>query len=474
MKKNYFILSAFTIALSVLVGCSTPEQSNTGEAQNEQQVETQEPKENQETQETSSVVTPEEYVSQIKEMVDKNWPYMKDVWPNLDYTQHNVVVFYRDEEMNIKKVWLVNTETKKELQPSEYEGVEIPRSGGFGKIDFLGKPSIALVFDDYSLEEDKGKEMIDNSMYALATHELVHFYYQSDISLPEDEGGGRAQEYPIDYTPRLYRGMIYRNLCSAIEETDEKTTQEYIQKATYWFNKWKNEYSDEVDYIRGNDMFEGHAQYIDIIGKFADDTENLENIKKYLDVDKIHTAVDRESYDLGYSAGVLLSRVQPEWKETFMTANKSPIELLLSDVIEIQDEVDADYEEKLKAEVNSTNSEIEGYISNIIEAEENKEIPYLKIGFEYLTGSIQSNGFFKYKDYEIMSQLYATLQKDANQVQVNGLSIVSTVDGDILIPLSEEFTVEGNLITFDSEHLKGSMELSNTENIDGRVWYVVE
>ncbi len=58
---------------------------------------------NDATQPASGVVSSEEdgfdnFVKSVHQMIQAHWPYMNKVWPGLDYTNHNLIIFQLDDE----------------------------------------------------------------------------------------------------------------------------------------------------------------------------------------------------------------------------------------------------------------------------------------------------------------------------------------------------------------------------------------
>ena len=71
---------------------------------------------------------------------------------------------------------------------------------------------------------------------------------------------------------------------------------------------------------------------------------SLVNVKKEADKfirkEQIFIAADKESYEIGYVAGLILDEKNPNWKENFYVTGKGIPEVLLENVIPIPDEPD--------------------------------------------------------------------------------------------------------------------------------------
>ena len=122
------------------------------------------------------------YVDRVSELVTLNWPAMHKVWPGYDYTNHNFLIFYLDEEGAVKEAKLLNVNENRALEKKEYEDITPPNPEGYDQIQFQNKPSIVMSIDDTVMETENSV----NELYKTATHEIVHFYYQKDVQASAD------------------------------------------------------------------------------------------------------------------------------------------------------------------------------------------------------------------------------------------------------------------------------------------------
>lgn len=413
------------------------------------------------------------FVEQLAKIVAEKWPHMQKIWPNLDYSQHNIVIFYLNSSEKPESTWLINTKGYKLLKPSEYKEIQIPIAGQIGNVKFLGKASIALSLSEKVLKEDS--EAIN--YFKLLTHELVHFYNQTNIEFPKIDSISRAQEYPLSVNPRLYRRMLYQNLNKAMVEKNNDLTNEYIRQAAFWYRKWKNEYSAEVNRIRITDMREGHAKYIEYIASFINKSGKIDDVSTTPIPAKLSHTATWESYQLGIVAGILLDKMQPDWKEKFQIKKMSPTELLLENVPEKSEIADVKIEKDLTEHIRVINETIKASIENIITAEKDKKIPYLRINVNYQVGSMSSDGFYTYQGKDIIGNYTGLIKKELNALNINKVSVFTSVHDDVLciiIPLTEAFIKEGNLITLKGSKINGSIEITESVDVDDRVWYIVK
>lgn len=460
MLKNFLkYFACILIGMAALPGCS---QNKTIDDTNLSSIEETE---NLDRDNISKKVY--EYIDNVEQKILENWPYMDKIWPGLDYTQNNAVIFYVDSEGEPLNAWVINTSGKRELTPEEYDNIDYPSVGGFSKIEFDGKLSTAVSIDASYISDTNNQ----NEAYNLLTHEMVHFYYQKDI-VQEDDGGTRNQEYPILYEPRLYRNMIHENLANAILTDDEAVSTEYIQKAAYWYNKWKNEYTYEYNSIRETDIAEGQARYIECLANFIGKGITKEDILSKIDV-KILTSIDSESYSLGYVALLLLDKFSPDFKQNFFEIQKSPIELLLENVPEMQDKEDLEIVDNLKLEIDILNKEIFENIAHIVNSMSDKTIPYLKINRDYITTSMSIDGFYSYEGNDIISSLSAYFKQDSsNGIKINEFSVLSD-ENYMIIPIIEEFEQKDDTLIFNGEIINGNIKVEYSVE-DGRKTYTTK
>ena len=193
------------------------------------------------------------YVDRVSGLVTLNWPAMHKVWPGYDYTNHNFLIFYLDEEGSVKEAKLLNVNENRALEKKEYENITPPNPEGYDQIQFQNKSSIVMSVDDTVMETENSV----NELYKTATYEIVHFYYQKDIQASADSS--RSQMYPIERAPRILRRMIYTRLIQAFENPDRQ--DEYLGKAKFWLDKYNDEYKSEADRIRATDIAEATARY---------------------------------------------------------------------------------------------------------------------------------------------------------------------------------------------------------------------
>ncbi len=470
MKRNKIRLIAVSSALIVgasvfIAGCSSDKKINNQEI-------TAEKSKEKSTENNASDVNFEKFVSGVHENIKAHWPHMDKVWPTYDYKNHNFILLKLNDDQSISEAWVMNSNEKRKLKESEYGKITAPQPGGYSELKFEGKPSIAMSVDDSTMDE---KDSV-NEIYRIGTHELVHFYYQKLSN--SDSEADRSQKYPSDGTPRIYRRMIYDNLIKAYEEPDKD--EEYLSKAKYWLDKWKTEYEDEYKAIKSTDIAEGTARYSEnlsmfITDKISDEEFRTSAIKEIKRPESFDTA-DEESYEIGYVAALILDKKQPDWKEKFYEEGKTIEEKLLENTKPTEEEADAERKDKITKSTEAFNSKVKENLKDIIKAEEDKNIPYLKINVTEASSSFKSEGMVLYKDNQVLPNYINNYKVDGNSLNINKVSVLDEVDEDqlyVLLPLTMEHEYKDGKLKIDSETIKADSIKAEKSEENGRVIYKV-
>lgn len=479
------ITSAVLIGASALIaGCAGNQENNKDDSKVEKSTDTNksetssktESKENTDANKSDQSENSEfaKNVSLIHEKVKEHWPHMDKVWPTYNYDNHNFVLMNLNDDQTVKEAWVINSKEKRKLTEKEYEKIEAPQVDGYVDAKFDGKPSIVISFDDSSF---KGKNSIDE-IYRLATHELVHFYYQEDVV--REENSSRTQKYPSEETPRIYRRMIYNNLIKAYETPENE--EEYLSKAKYWLEKWKTEFPDEYKQIKPTDIEEATARYTENIGIFIkdglSDEEFKENAIKSIKKDAKFETSDEESYEIGYVAGLILDKKQPEWKKEFYKEGNTVEEKLLENIKPVEEEVDPEVKEKVTAIIDKYNKFREEKIKDIISSDDDKSIPYLRVNITKSLGSDRSQGALEYKEREISLTYINQFKVDGKNLELNKVNVINEYDEKenifVTVPLimdKSSFEYKDGKLSVKSDNIKAdSIKVKKTEE-DGRTIY---
>lgn len=291
------------------------------------------------------------------------------------------------------------------------------------------------------------------------------------------EGGSRAQAYPLNPAPRYLRMMIYQNLITALEQPEHRSL--LLGQARFWLDRWHKEFPEESDTIRGTDIVEGAARYIENMGAVVrpdlTGEAQLKEAMQAIERDVLFTAADEESYELGYVAALLLDQVMPDWKEGFYEKNLSPAELLLQGVKPIEQAQDEGIWEQVQSEAEAVNQETAPQLQDILAAQADSGIPYLKIDVTKAAGSYEARGNYLVNQEDVITGFTAAYKAGDGSIMIRNSSVISlhTEDnqGFILLPLTMAHTVKDGVLTIQSEDVVVAQVQVKTAQDDCRTVY---
>lgn len=459
-RSSRRVLAALAAAAALtLRACSAPSQSTTPSSA---------------ASTTASVTSSEQFAKAISDRIAKHWPHMAKIWPTYDYTKHTLVLFSLSAPGKVDAAYAITTSGMRELTPTEYADIEVPQHDGYAQITFNGSPSIAMSVNS----SEMSKPQTIDSTYRVATHELVHFYYQGEMKQP-DENASRAQPYPLDPTPRTYRQMIHRQLLVAYETPDKRA--EHLAKARFWLDKYHSEFADEAKATASTDIAEGTARYTDLLGAIITGDNKPEEVRqaeqKLLGRDDFVPSAEAEAYQLGEVAGLLLDEENPQWKKDFYTSGQTLLDLLLKDIKPAEDSVAPEVAKAVESEVAKRNSEVKDEIADVQKAATDTSIPYLKIDDTDAEGSFGATGSFIVGDEEISTGYTARFDVGGTELAINDAAVKATFDESgrsyLLLPLTMKHSVKDGVLTVDDAKLaaKGLKVAESKE--DGRTVYTV-
>lgn len=413
------------------------------------------------------------YVDKVSELVKLNWPFMDKVWPTYNYNKHNFLIFYLNEEGDVKEARLLNVKENRKLKKEEYKQIPAPTPEGYISVKFQGKQSIAMSVDDSVME---AKDSVQE-LYKTATHEMVHFYYQGEIKASGN--ADRNQIYPIESGPRIARRMLYSRLIQAFENPEKQ--KEYLAKAKYWLEKYHTEFKKEADSIRVTDIAEGTARYTESLGSFIgknlSKTDARKEAEKLIKKDKIFIAADKESYEIGYVAALILDEKDPNWKNSFYSKNKGIEEVLLEGITAVPDKTDDKIETKIIKKITKTNKDIKVKLKDIVAASKDTAIPFLHLDVSKGSKSFTAEQMFSYQNMPIMSGYSNRFNVNNKTIEIKNIAIHSgynQVKQYIRIPLTGKYEVKNGKLTVKSDSLNVPGIPVKVSKENGRTIYSAE
>ena len=241
---------------------------------------------------------------------------------------------------------------------------------------------------------------LPNIAFALGAHESFHHLFQKNWKIGQ---GSRGTRLPIRWEPRYYRAFLYKNLKSFLLNGNEQD----LQKARYWFDRWKSEFSEETSSV--TDGYEGSAMYVEKISKIlardgcqVSEARILEKIRDEVrnsNIDLIlfrgRMGLDSEGYYLGSVAGFILRWMRPQlgW-EARLSQDKTPVEILLEKVTPLFDEGDEEIAQSFEKTIQEHSAKVAVTLAPANQALEDGQAVIIGIPYEWRTSSTSFNGFY--------------------------------------------------------------------------------
>lgn len=437
---------------------------------------------------TQSEVDPsiESHINEAFEMLRKHGEMSKQVWPDYDLSQNNIIACEINDSTNeIINAWKLTTTTKSRLTKEQMNSLEVPPIGAYNGTKFEGKESIVIGLSKSTLP-DLNEIVNFNYVYEVGVHEMFHLYYEDlkpliKMVIKSNNLGGRGTEFPKQAEPRVYRKMVLDNLVLAYEHPKEEKT--YLGKAKYWNEKWKAEYAGEYNQGMLYDILEGKARYIQnmmcIMYDGISDEEKVNAIINTFDKrDNPNESIDSESYSLGFATGVLLDRSGSSWKEEITKNPETPVDYLLKNV-EIIKDTSLDHKDLLKVseeQIDEVNKSINPKLKDIEESKNNFDIPYLQINEKLLNGSFETSNFIRYLDSNISVDFGGTFQNKNGSIIVKNVSVSSTEgkNSNYILPLNMDYKISDGRLIINNENIKGDIKVKQTKDKEGRIIYIMK
>ena len=299
-------------------------------------------------------------MSELNKMLKTVWYQCPEkVWsPSIP---HKPQALFKDD--NSRSAWLIN-ETGLQDVPS------IPSRLDYDykfEMSYFGKRPVIAIGLQRTLRADpyyKGSY----GLY-LALHEGFHQFVQTG-SWKREGNGQRGERFPGQDQARYYRRMAYEFLKKAVLDNENSN---HIKKAAFWYNKWKNEFASEIPQVV--DRHEGTAMYYDVMavarahqGCGANSGNILGFIQNNYDMlFETPTDTDKEGYNIGGLAGVLLwLQGKTNWQDR-VVKGASPVDLLFEGVIATTDSDNSVVLREVRARVTEKNEEISSQLHGDLE-----------------------------------------------------------------------------------------------------------
>lgn len=285
----------------------------------------------------------------------------------------------------------------------------------------------------------------------LALHEGFHFLGGQDDFSSVDTSA-RDPAYPMDWRPRFLRDRVVDGLRRAASGDDDGAGA-----ARGHHDRYAAAHADERDALRGLDVIEGTAQYVETIGVLVatlgcdvDDAALLDEARAHLDAFVGDPGFDQgaESYVLGPVAGLLLRAAGVDFVED---AKGAPLhELALADVAPIAVDDDAAAVAAAQGEIDARNAAVAAAIDPLLAAWDDASAPRLALPTSRMIGSFAYAGGYvlvdRDDDAHVMLDVATTFDVDG-AAELSGASVLVVDDAcgeeTFVLPLPGAALVDG-------------------------------
>ncbi|WP_111835475.1 hypothetical protein [Actinomyces bovis] len=366
------------------------------------------------------------------------------------------------------------------MDSKEYAGITVPPS--YDELKHEGRPAISLLLNpsfgggeiasDIATDQNEngpaasGVEARVRTLYRLATHELVHFYHQSEAV--RSASSNRDTVYPLQSEPRVLRALLHDRLNLAV--TDPANRDTHLSHARSWYDQWVSGFREEVDSIREYDVREGTAVYIERRGDYVGSKLTGEELHK-AQVAGLHTkrstSVDQESYMLGFVSGILLDELRPTWKDDFYSTGKAPAELLLEGVTPVADDTGGNVRQEIEKLIAEEDARVKPAMEEVDRVTANTSVPYLRYEGR---PQVSYENSYTYKGLTVLVNTILNLRSQDGEVSVVGATTLRGADATTgyNIPLEAgKYTYEDGVLKLTGETVSGRTSARRTTE-DGR------
>ena len=320
------------------------------------------------------------------------------IWSNYNWNGLNILFMYPSQDDSW--IWDINTHVIRRIDNRNLFSSTL--GSLFDFFEIIGKRTLSLNMEDEFY-------ISDNQLFSVGVHELFHYHGQRGWSRKDNGEQPRYQGtvYPMDDTPRYYRRMLFDNIARYFASDNN---EEYLKQGKYWFDKWVDEYPDEL--VSSRDNAEGTAVYVETMARALATSgctateEQLKNrvlsrvrytFGSYVSGQSL--ALDREGYDIGGLAALILRFNNSDlldWNQKMAEGN-NPLEVLFEGVTRVPEDDNESIRQLFSHAATAINREYGLILDDDIENYSNKD--YIRVPApDYWRQSTLSVSFFAYSN----------------------------------------------------------------------------
>jgi|GEM_PF-5481482 len=272
-----------------------------------------------------------------------------------------------------------------------------------------GKRALVVSLSDTERSNRSGQPSLTDFAIQLGFHEGFHWFEQYRTywpSLSTGEKNDRSELFPAESEPRYLRRMLLLALRDAFVGADQNVG---LNAAAYWYEKWKSKYPQEAASVRGTDIAEGTAYYVEMIasglsvvgcGSSESDLNGYltSQIDRILNLEKPMVIKVLESYEVGALAVLNLRKMGAEdWQNKIVRA-QTPLEVLLSNRSAAIQKDDLSLATRAKRETDQVNAQVERVVKPTLDKLRSSSYTRVSYPLAWSGGAISHQGEFLLKD----------------------------------------------------------------------------
>ncbi len=415
------------------------------------------------------------------------------VWPG------DVIDNYRSRQVLLTSVeenkgWMWNDQVLGNGDPPRIttgplDGLPLEWSSTFNVGVINGATTLGISLDETALINDatldEFGELYRDFASVLTFHEAFHFLSdQNDWTV---QSGSRSSPYPEPWEPRYLRAALRTALRAWLEDGENPAA------AAYWQSRVLAEFPDQMAEMRRYDVLEGAAEYASIVssvlaveGCAASEEVIVAEAIAHLDAgfQGIGFDPDREPYDLGVLAGLLLRQTKVGGWELAQEGGITPVEQVLEGITPEDQPDDVALQMDVQAAVTERNVLVGMEIDPMLEALASADYRRVVVSSDWIVGSFGIGGFYYLPDHpdtpDVFLRLSAVLDPPSGvAIELVGETVLVGVDtpcaltaaGMVLtLPVADVEVSDGKTTSTAATATFIDLAVESAMDLDGLEW----
>lgn len=369
------------------------------------------------------------------------------VWPGVGQAYHNAQILVTDDSTSDEPeayLWQAQSAEIETLDATQLSDVWF---ASFAFSEFRGQTTLGFNINSWNGWYDRissNPENLGETPINILLHESFHLFAEESWTRT---WGDRSNEYPLRWQPRYLRAKLMQSLEKALLESEGMVEDEDLAAASYWYEQYLSDHSDEAVRIAQTDRSEGGAQYAEHwmtaiveLGCEASEADLLARAQKHMYSTAYRTSAESESYVLGAFAGTLLRQRGPEGWEARVEEGETFQGVLLEGIAPEPQPEDEELRQQIQGDFQTRNEELEGRIGETLEAWDGEDYHRLVIDNVRSIGAFDMEDHLRLPEEPLFKAIFLAHEGDYDHGATITLDQVNTleIDGN---PCGTEFVV---------------------------------